>query len=112
MLVDAERVVVEMKALIASKPSHGSRDLLAAIATLEARHRIAEDDWESWVRRLSHHFVDSFMGLLPVNQEDDGPLTDAAASAPAMAGDPHLRSATDSEESCQKKQQPLVAATP
>lgn len=110
MLVDSERVLVELKAEIAAKPSHGSRDLLATIGRLEAEHRMAADDFERWVRRFSHHLFDSFMGLMPdADQVERDPLSDAAASALLMAGTPHLRRSQGSEESCQKTHSTALA---
>lgn len=42
MLVDHERVLLDLKQEIAQKSHHGQRDLLALVATLEAKHRLDE----------------------------------------------------------------------
>lgn len=44
MLVDYERLVLELKALIASKPHHGQRELLAEIARLEVANTVGLQD--------------------------------------------------------------------
>lgn len=50
-VVDSERVLVAVKAHIASKPSHGQRDLLAAIARIEVESVRQEE--EERVARLA-----------------------------------------------------------
>lgn len=40
MLVDYERVLLELEGIIASKKSHGRNDLLVALAELKADFRI------------------------------------------------------------------------
>jgi len=42
VLVDHERVLLLLKQEIAAKPSHGQRDLLAAIARFEAQCAVEE----------------------------------------------------------------------
>lgn len=111
MLVDHERVLVELKAVIAAKPSHGSKDLLATIGRLEAEHRMAAEEFERHVRRFAHHYFDTFMGLMPdADPAERDPLSDAAASAALMVDTPHLRRPRDSEESCQNTQSRTISA--
>lgn len=113
MLVDVERVLLEIKREIASKPSHGRDALLAKLAALEVEYSIEADQFESWLRQVSHHFYDSLLGLLPENHEATDPL--AGADPRDGAGDggaPHLRSQRDSEESCQKSRQMIAAGSP
>lgn len=104
MLVDHERVLVELKAVIAAKPSHGQRDLLAEIGRLEAEHRTTAEEFERFARRFSGYLFDTFMGLMPdVDPAESDPLSGAAASAPLMAVPPHLRRSQRSEELCQSQ---------
>jgi hypothetical protein len=43
MLVDYERLVLELKAIVAAKPHHGQRELLAEIARLEVANTLDSD---------------------------------------------------------------------
>lgn len=50
MLVDYERVVLELKGILASKKSHGGQALLADVARLEAEHQVVEGSMERAIR--------------------------------------------------------------
>ena len=43
MQVDYERLVLKLKAFVAAKPHHGTRDLLAEIARLEVENTVDGD---------------------------------------------------------------------
>jgi len=106
MLTDAERVLIELKSVLMERPSWGADQLLVRIARLEVEHRISPDEYEMFVRRYAHHFVDSFMGLMPRASEEDVPLTGDGATSLAMSRSPHLRSSSNhSEASCPQHQQ-------
>lgn len=114
MLVDHERVLLEVKALVAAKPSHGASALLAAIAELEVSHRVDEGEMEMWTRRFGGHLYDSFMGLLPRASEATDPLAGADLSGDdgRDGGAPHLRRPTDSEESCHRQKSMIAPGLP
>lgn len=76
MLVDYEKVVRDLKALIASKGSHGQRDLLAAVARLEAEHQLEEGLPERALRLYGVVFSDALLRPaleVPVSGLPDGP---------------------------------------
>lgn len=61
MLVDHERVLADLKGIIADKSAHGQRDLLAAIARLEAQHRVEESLPERALRLYGVVFADDLL---------------------------------------------------
>jgi hypothetical protein len=54
MLVDYERVLLELEGIVASKKSHGRNDLLVAIAELKADYRIPEGLPEQALRQYGN----------------------------------------------------------
>lgn len=61
MLVDCERVLLLLKQHIASKNSHGQRDLLAEIARLEVECRVDEGLPEKALRLYGVVFSDDLL---------------------------------------------------
>lgn len=58
MLVDCERVLLEVKRYIATKPHHGQRELSAVINSLEAEHSIEEGLPERTLRLYGLEFFE------------------------------------------------------
>lgn len=44
MIVDYEAAWLDLKALVASKRSHGNKDLALAMSEIEVKHRLSERD--------------------------------------------------------------------
>src|SRR3954469_8142772 len=61
VLVDHERVVLDLKRAIVAKKSHGQRDLLALIAQLEVQHQLEEGVPERALRLYGVVFSDDLL---------------------------------------------------
>jgi hypothetical protein len=58
MLVDTERVLLDLKRHLATKPHHGQRELALVIAELEAKHQIEEGLPERALRLYGMEFFE------------------------------------------------------
>lgn len=92
MLVDYERVLIDLRGIIASKKSHGRNDLLVAMAELEADYRIPEGLPERALRQYGNeissgiHAAPRPTEAAPESERPDGP--DIAESTTASAQRP------------------------
>jgi hypothetical protein len=86
MLVDNERVLLELKRHVASKSHHGQRDLLAEIARLETRNQLEEGLPERALRLYGVGFSEDL--LRPSSVEGRVPLSDGE-NVHALRGDSH-----------------------
>lgn len=84
MLVDFERVLLDLKTVLAAKKSHGGDSLLAEIARLEARHRCEEGLPEKALRLYGESLRDALLPAPSGSLEDpaDG-YNDRVGLAPA-----------------------------
>lgn len=110
MPVDHAEVLRRLKGVIASKPSHGQRDLLAAVGRLEAECDTDDGEYQRFLRRFGDEVMEAALNLVPPDGGMDttgaaSPLTEPAASGVAMAtGSPPsigARSATE-ETTCRR----------
>lgn len=85
MLVDAERVLLELKGYVASKSHHGQRDLLAEIARLEVSNQLAEGLPERALRLYGASFQKD---LIRPTSEDGRVLPLDGTNIRALRGDP------------------------
>jgi hypothetical protein len=79
MLVDFERVIALLKREVASKPSHGQRDLLATIARLEGECMIEEGLPEKALRLYGPDLADALAQLRPARRDPRVVLADGLA---------------------------------
>ena len=63
--VDYEQVLIRLKAHIASKPNHGQRDLLAAIASLEGEALVTDDAYRTFLSRFGEEVAEAVLNTLP-----------------------------------------------
>lgn len=80
MLTDHERVLLKLKAHVASKKSHGQRDLLATIAALEAECAVEEGLPEKALRLFGNRLSEDLL-----RQEQPQAAGNGAAGAGAHA---------------------------
>ncbi len=101
MLVDHERVLLDLKREIAEKSHHGQRDLFALIGELEARHAIEEGLPEKAMRLYGLAFFEEAIKA-PGSERERVPAADGAEDRPpggdkvrALRGDSNHESEED-----------------
>lgn len=92
MLVDAERVLLDLKRHIASKSHHGQRDLLAEIARLEVQNQLEEGLPERALRLYGVKFAED---LTRPSSVDGRVLPPDGDNVRALHGDSHRGKAQD-----------------
>lgn len=85
MLVDFEAVLLDLKAVLVTKASHGRDALLAEIAGLEVKHRVTEGLPEKALRLYGEELADALRpavsppSLEAADGHNDTAVLDAAA---------------------------------
>jgi hypothetical protein len=112
---DHAEVLRRLKGHIASKRSHGQRDLLCEIGRLEAACSHEEDAYHRFIARFGEELGEAFLNAARLGGETGaaGPLTGTAASAPAMApaAPPSIAPRGTKEDACQVKEQERSSAS-
>jgi hypothetical protein len=93
MLVDVERVLLDLKRHIAGKSHHGQRELLSAIAQLEVAHRIEESLPERALRLYGWAFFEEAIRM-PGSEQASVSARDGE-QVRASRGDSHDESKED-----------------
>ena len=89
--VDYAEAWARLRAVVLEKPSHGQRDLVLAMARIEAQVRVEPSERERFLRLFLDDLEGAFLNVTP-HQAAGSPLTEAHARAAAMASAPHPRS--------------------
>lgn len=85
--IDYQQVVVRFRALVASKPNHGQRDLLSALALYESQAMMDEDAYRAFLSRFGEEVEEAVLNTLPVS--DEGLTPSVAVSAVAIQARDH-----------------------
>jgi hypothetical protein len=89
-LVDYQRVVVELRSYLLTKPNFGQRDLLATLARLEADAMVRDDDYREWLARFGEEVAEAVLNLLPTPDPSAIPPGAAPPAATRQALHPSI----------------------
>lgn len=100
MLVDYEALLLDLKAAVIAKNSHGQRDLLGLIARLEVEHRVEEGLPERAIRLYGQDLQEALTGSsrepateVPVGDNGHGSYARSLSDSPSPKEDTHARDA-------------------